>query len=61
MKKILSDRINRIYMYFAQAPEDPEQPLSASSENEGFCPQDDSVCALLPERHKNPGNPVNPV
>lgn len=24
-------------------------------------PQDDTVCVFLPERHKNPFNPVNPV
>jgi hypothetical protein len=60
MKKIF-DRINRIYMTLAQVPDDPEQLLSASSGNEGFCPQDDKVCAFLPERHKNPDNPVNPV
>jgi hypothetical protein len=32
MKKII-DRINRIYRYFAQALEDPDQPLSASGGN----------------------------
>jgi hypothetical protein len=60
MKKI-SDRINRIYMVLAQVPNDPEQLLSASSGNEDFCSLDDKVCAFLPERHKNSGNPVNPV
>jgi hypothetical protein len=40
-------------LFFAQAPEDPEQPQSASSGNNDFCPADDSVCAFLQERHKN--------
>ncbi len=31
MKKLWSDRINRIYMFFSQAPEDPEQALFALS------------------------------
>jgi len=61
MKKILSDRINRIYMYFSQALLGPEKPRSVSSGNQGFCQQDDTICAFLPERRKNPGNPVYPV
>jgi hypothetical protein len=48
-------------MYFAQALIGPEQPQSASTRYLGFYPQDDTVYAFLPERHKNPGNPVNPV
>jgi len=48
-------------MYFAQALLGPEQPRFASGGKYGLCQQDDSVCAFLPERHKNPGNPVNPV
>ncbi|MGC1401357.1 MAG: hypothetical protein WA974_00335 [Thermodesulfobacteriota bacterium] len=58
MKKILSDRI---YTFFAQVPGKPEQPQSAFSGNQGLYLQDDSVCAFLPERHKNSGNPVSPV
>jgi hypothetical protein len=61
MKIILPDRINRIHMYFSQAPENPEKPRSVSGGNQGFCQQDDTICAFLPERHKNPGNPVYPV
>ncbi len=47
-EKSLPDRINRIYMPFAQVPEDPEQLRSASGGSSGFCPENDSVCAFLP-------------
>jgi hypothetical protein len=51
MYKKISDRINRIYMCIAQVLDAPENLLSAGR----------YVCAFLQERHKNPGNPVNPV
>jgi hypothetical protein len=46
MKKQLSDRINRIYRYFAQAPEDPEQSQSASSGNYYYAPSGRFVLCL---------------
>jgi hypothetical protein len=36
-------------------PAFPEERLKKT------CPQDDSVCVFLLERHKNPGNPVSAV
>ena len=57
--KAPSGPTERIYMCCAQALKGPEQPQSACSRNQGYYPQDDRVCAFLPERHKNLGNPVN--
>jgi hypothetical protein len=45
--KILSDRINRIYMFLCIGFRKPEQSRSAFSGHKRPGPQDDSVCAFI--------------
>jgi hypothetical protein len=48
-------------MDLALALKGPEQPRSASNDNQRLSLQDDTFCAFLPERDKKSGYPVNPV